>query len=100
MMKRIGLVTACLGLFAAAWIALGAAPPTDNDPLADRKTPVVRAVQKATPSVVNISTKRERVVQPYFWMDMPDIFRREFGDLFRPRRQVTGSLGSGVGKML
>jgi serine protease Do len=29
-------------------------------------------------------------------MDMPDIFRREFGDLFRPRRQVTGSLGSGV----
>jgi serine protease Do len=96
MMKRIGLVTACLGLFAAAWFALGAAPPTDNDPLADRKTPVVRAVQKATPSVVNISTKRERVVQPYFWMDLPDVFRREFGDLFRPRRQVTGSLGSGV----
>ena len=95
MMKRLGLVMVCLGLFAAAWLALGAAAPPE-DPLADRKTPVVRAFQKAAPSVVNISTKQERIVQPYFWMDVPDVFRREFGDLFRPRRQVTGSLGSGV----
>ena len=91
--SRAGLVA--ILLLAAARIALGAAPPPD-DPLADRKTPVVRAVQKAAPSVVNISTKQERIVQPYFWMDLPDVFRREFGDLFRPRRQVTGSLGSGV----
>jgi len=95
MIKRVALVIGCLGLMVAARTALAAAPPQD-DPLADRKTPVVRAVQKATPAVVNISTKQERIVQPYFWMDMPDIFRREFGDLFRPRRQVTGSLGSGV----
>jgi serine protease Do len=86
---------ACLGLLLAAQTALAAAAPAD-DPLADRKTPVVRAVQKAAPSVVNISTKQERIIQPYFWMDVPDVFRREFGDLFRPRRQVAGSLGSGV----
>jgi len=29
-------------------------------------------------------------------MDVPEVFKREFGDLFRPRRQVTGSLGSGI----
>ena len=46
--------------------------------------------------MVNISTKQVRLVRPYFWMDLPDIFRREFGDLFRPRRYVSGSLGSGA----
>jgi len=92
------------------WIPLGlalalssgvraAAPPTNatqDDPLADRRTPVVRAVEKAAPAVVNISTKQVRVVRPNFWMDVPEVFKREFGDLFKPRRQVTGSLGSGV----
>jgi serine protease Do len=56
----------------------------------------VRAVEKAAPAVVNISTKQVRVVRPYFWMDVPEVFKRDFGDLFQPRRQVTGSLGSGV----
>jgi serine protease Do len=92
------------------WIPLGlaltltsfvhaAAPPTnatESDPLSDRRTPVVRAVEKAAPAVVNISTKQVRMVRPNFWMDVPDMFKREFGDLFKPRRQVTGSLGSGV----
>jgi len=92
------------------WIPLGlalalasgvraAAPPTnvtDSDPLSDRRTPVVRAVEKATPAVVNISTKQVRMVRPYFYMEVPEMFKREFGDLFKPRRQVTGSLGSGV----
>jgi serine protease Do len=95
MMKRTTILALTFGMLLAAGRAAVAAAPTD-DPLADRKTPVVRAFQKAAPSVVNISTKKERIVQPYFWMDVPDIFRREFGDLFRPRRQVTGSLGSGV----
>ena len=94
-MKRTALI---LGL-AAAWAAgarAAAPPPDDADPRADRRTPVVRAVERAAPSVVNISTKEVRVVQPYFWMDMPDVFKEAFPDLFRPRRQVTGSLGSGV----
>jgi serine protease Do len=92
------------------WIPLGlalalasgvraAAPPTnatDSDPLSDRRTPVVRAVEKAKPAVVNISTRQVREVRPYFWMEVPEVFKREFGDLFKPRRQVTGSLGSGI----
>ncbi len=70
----------------------------EGDPNADRRTPVVRAVEAAAPCVVNISTKQVRTVRamPYFWMDLPDIFRRNLSPFFRPRRQVTGSLGSGV----
>ena len=100
MTTPIRLLALGIGLAAAAgpW-AMAAAPPpaaAGADSLADRKTPVVRAVERAAPCVVNISTKEERVVRPYFWFDLPDIYRREFGDMFRPRRQVTGSLGSGV----
>jgi len=100
-MKKLLLAALCLaaGLLAAAPLVRAAAPPTnaaENDPLADRRTPVVRAVEKAAPAVVNISTKQVRMVRPYFWMDVPEMFKREFGDLFKPRRQVTGSLGSGV----
>ncbi|HUU89684.1 MAG TPA: trypsin-like peptidase domain-containing protein [Phycisphaerae bacterium] len=85
-------------VYLALVAAAAAAPPparaaADRD---DRKTPVVRAVERVAPSVVNISTKQVRLVRPYFWMDVPDIFRREFGDLFRPRRHVSGSLGSGA----
>jgi serine protease Do len=100
-MKKLLLAALCLaaGLLAAAPLVRAAAPPTNttqDDPLADRRTPVVRAVEKAAPAVVNISTKQVRVVRPNFWMDVPEVFKREFGDLFKPRRQVIGSLGSGV----
>ncbi|MCX5683957.1 MAG: trypsin-like peptidase domain-containing protein [Planctomycetota bacterium] len=100
-MKKLLLAALCLtaGLFAATPLVRAAAPPTnatESDPLSDRRTPVVRAVEKAAPAVVNISTKQVRMVRPNFWMDVPDMFKREFGDLFKPRRQVTGSLGSGV----
>ncbi len=65
-------------------------------PAVDRRTPVVRAVERAAPSVVNLSTEQVRVVRPFFGFNLPDVFRREFGDLFRPRRYVSGSLGSGA----
>jgi serine protease Do len=85
----------------AAWV--GAAAPgfalaAPADPLQDRRTPVVEAIARAAPSVVNISTKQVRTVEmmPRFWLDLPDIFRREFGDLLRPRRYVQNSLGSGA----
>ncbi|MCX5649277.1 MAG: trypsin-like peptidase domain-containing protein, partial [Planctomycetota bacterium] len=76
--------------------APAAAPPTDA--LADRRTPVVRAVERAAPGVVNISTTQVVVQQfsPLLGMDLPDVFKREFGDLFRPQRYVKNSLGSGV----
>ena len=99
-MKTLRFLGFSLGLaFALASFVRAAAPPTnatENDPLSDRRTPVVRAVEKATPAVVNISTKQVRMVRPYFYMEVPEMFKREFGDLFKPRRQVTGSLGSGV----
>jgi serine protease Do len=89
----IGLASTFLVLAAAA--ARAAAPPT-NDNSDDRRTPVVRAVEKAAPAVVNISTKSVRTVTPLIGMNVPDAFRQQFGDLFKPQRQVVGSLGSGV----
>ena len=88
-------------LIAAAAVVLlaGAARAAEDDHgLSERRTPVVRAVEQAAPSVVNISTTQIRTVQmmPQFWSDLPDVFKQEFGDLFRPRRQVSNSLGSGV----
>ena len=100
--KRLRLIRMALVLIllaptvATRALARAAAPPTDA--LADRRTPVVRAVERATPSVVNISTTQVVVQQtsPLLGMDLPDVFKREFGDLFRPRRYVKNSLGSGV----
>ncbi len=96
-MNRIVML---IGALAALTGPVAAAAPADEtpDPRAERRTPIVRAVEAAAPSVVNISSKRVRTVQvmPHFWMDLPDIFRRELGPLFRPRRQVSNSLGSGV----
>jgi len=94
----------CRMLVAAAVVAAGfvsACPPAraGEQPAAsavDRRTPVVRAVQRAAPSVVNLSTKQVRVVRPFPHFNLPDVFRREFSDLFRPRRYVSGSLGSGA----
>jgi serine protease Do len=93
---RYLVVFLALATAAARAPARAAAPPTDA--LADRRTPVVRAVERAAPSVVNISTTQVVVQQtsPLFWMDLPDVFKREFGDLFRPQRYVKNSLGSGV----
>jgi S1-C subfamily serine protease len=59
-----------------------AAEPTDN--------PIVAAVQKAMPAVVNIST--EQVVDRFGSDPFEEMFRQYFG---RPRRGVI-SLGSGV----
>jgi len=109
-MKRNAMLAVCLGLglLAVGPALRAAAPPTNADPpsapsasaddaaRADRRTPVVIAVERAAPAVVNISTKSVRLVRPYFWMDVPEIFKQHFADLFRPQRQVTGSLGSGV----
>jgi len=86
------LAAACVTVTAAAADESAETGP----PPVDRRTPVVRAVERAAPSVVNLSTKQVRVVRPFFGFDLPDVFRREFGDLFRPRRYVSGSLGSGA----
>jgi serine protease Do len=80
------VVLSCLFLVAAL-----AAP----SPAADRRTPVVVAVEKVAPAVVNIST--ERVASRQFAPfprdpDMDEFFRR----FFPPRSQKAHSLGSGA----
>ena len=87
----------CFWIFAAvalAAVVASAAPPTDellSDPSRD---PVVIAVRKVVPAVVNIST--ERMVQRRFNDPFDDLFRQFFGQSRSPRRERSQSLGSGV----
>ncbi|MBU6281319.1 trypsin-like peptidase domain-containing protein [bacterium] len=79
---------------AAASAALSILPGPASADLAERRTPVVRAVERAGPAVVNVST--EHVVElrsdPFF-----EQFYRDFFDARpRGRRMTQTSLGSGV----
>ena len=58
------------------------------------RDPVVLAVQKVLPSVVNIST--ERIVERQFNDPFDELFRQFFGQPRRSERQGVQSLGSGV----
>jgi serine protease Do len=62
-----------------------------------RRTPVVEAVEKAGPSVVNIRTEKivERRSSPFFGFSDP-FFEEFFRDLSPPRTYTTQALGSGV----
>lgn len=81
------------------------APAVPEAPVADspRRTPVVRAVQKASPSVVNISS--ERLVRTVYNDEMMSVRQEMLDQFFRgffnqddrtPRMKRTHSLGSGV----
>jgi len=85
------VATAAWFMVAGASARAGASPAP-----VDRRTPVVRAVERVAPCVVNLSTKQVHMVRPFPHFNLPDVFRREFDDLFRPRRYVSGSLGSGA----
>jgi serine protease Do len=63
----------------------------------DRRTPVVEAVEKASPAVVNIRTEQivNRRSTPFFGFDDP-FFEDFFRDLAPPRTYTTEALGSGV----
>jgi len=82
-----------------ALLALGAASPAGA--LSDeelRRDAVVRAVEKARPTVVNVNTEEEVAVSPFVAAGDP-IFERFFRDFSEtaPRRRVAArSLGSGV----
>ncbi len=81
--------------FAAVLVAAGcaqAAGAADNAGASNRRTPVVEAVQKAMPSVVNIST--EQIVQV-----VDDPFNAYFNEYFSKRPRLVKEmipLGSGV----
>lgn len=93
-MNRIAIVLALL--WAASAPATLRADETGDGPTYDRRTPVVRAVEKCGPAVVNIFTRREAVEMDPFFFGLPDVFRRELPREFFERRRVSRSLGSGV----
>jgi len=85
---------------ASAGVAETGAHPTEDEALARRRTPVVEAVERVSPSVVNIST--ERLIPVSGWgPGRGGIFSTPFDDLFRMLPGPTyyerrTSLGSGV----
>lgn len=90
-MRKLARVPgAALALCVAALLLSTTAGAVDDD----RRTPVVRAVQQASPAVVNIAAEQVVVVQrdPFFEQFFNDFFEA------RPRREryTRTSLGSGV----
>ncbi|MDW7712232.1 MAG: Do family serine endopeptidase [Deferrisomatales bacterium] len=81
-----------------ATVFLCCAAPPPAAAAGPRETPVVLAVQKASPAVVNISTETVTRAQPPFRGFSPlfdEFFRDFFGDVPGPERRQRG-LGSGV----
>src|SRR5258708_35399279 len=84
------------------WLAVGlfsvvgslAATASDEPSSEAARDPVVLAVQKVLPAVVNIST--ERLVEREFNDPFEELFRQFFNQTRRPRVQGVQSLGSGV----
>ena len=76
-------------------------PQTGRGRTGDRESPVVRAVRKVSPAVINISSSyavRKRT-NPFSGFGMDPFFEQFFKDFFDPRfesRQESTSLGSGV----
>jgi Do/DeqQ family serine protease len=67
----------------------------------ERESPVVRAVRKVSPAVVNISSSHavRKRANPFSGFGMDPFFEEFFKDFFDPRfesRQESASLGSGV----
>ena len=86
-----------LAVVLLALTAVGAALPAAAY---DRETPVVKAVRKVSPAVVNVSSQSSVQLHdaPFSRMPGGDLnwFFRDFFDRSWPRRQPTTQLGSGV----
>jgi Do/DeqQ family serine protease len=86
---------------AAAWIWLALAvlgwmiSVARDVEASSRRTPVVAAVEKVGPAVVNIGTLTQERVAPFFPFQGQDFFRDFFPEFFS-REQTRSSLGSGV----
>jgi S1-C subfamily serine protease len=85
----MGLVVGIFSVFGAL-----AAAPVDDASSDAARDPVVLAVQKVLPAVVNIST--ERIVDREFNDPFEDLFRQFFSQPRRSQAQGIQSLGSGV----
>ena len=93
MKMRTGF-SAGLGLWICLALGAGAALPAEGPLPEAAGDPVVLAVQKVLPAVVNIST--ERIVERQFNDPFDELFRQFFGQPGRPRVEGVQSLGSGV----
>jgi serine protease Do len=76
-------------------------PQTGYGLQSERESPVVKAVRKVSPAVVNISSSYEirKRANPFSGFGMNPFFEDFFKDFFDPRlerREKTASLGSGV----
>ena len=76
-------------------------PQTGYGLQSERESPVVRAVRRVSPAVVNISSSYEvrKRANPFSGLRMNPFFEEFFKDFFDPRfeqRQERTSLGSGV----
>jgi S1-C subfamily serine protease len=91
---KLRICFSALCAWAVTFTAGVAAPPLDQTGLDPARDPVVLAVQKVLPSVVNIST--ERLVQRQYNDQFDDLFRQFFGQPRRPQMEGVQSLGSGV----
>jgi Do/DeqQ family serine protease len=93
--RRVLFVLICL------LIVVPASAPPGWSLNSDRESPVVRAVRKVSPAVVNISSSYEvrKRANPFSGFGMNPFFEDFFKDFFDPRfeqRQQRTSLGSGV----
>ena len=93
--RRVLFILICLLILVPA-----STPPvwSLND---ERESPVVKAVRKVSPAVVNISSSYEvrKRANPFSGFGMSPFFEEFFKDFFDPRfegRQESASLGSGV----
>jgi Do/DeqQ family serine protease len=89
-------------LFTLLWLVLVLIfPPPGWGLNSERESPVVRAVRKVSPAVVNISSSYEvrKRANPFSGFGMDPFFEEFFKDFFDPRyerRRQSTSLGSGV----
>jgi len=89
------LPTIIPALAAAAFLFLATAAGAGDE--AARRTPLVRAVERASPAVVNINTTEvARQTRSPFGGLNDDFFERFFRDFFPPTSRSRRSLGSGV----
>ncbi len=94
-------ISGLLLLLYMAFVFLSTAVMADVAPPYQRETPIVHAVRKVSPAVVNISSEYEvrRRANPFSGFGMDPFFDSFFKDFFDPgfeRRYQRSSLGSGV----
>jgi S1-C subfamily serine protease len=94
MKMRTGFSAWLLLLLLVPPLAATAASAVEEASSDAARDPVVMAVQKVLPAVVNIST--ERIVERRFNDPFADFYRQFFGQPPQPRTEGVHSLGSGV----